>query len=87
MDAAPRGPQTDLTRALAQLARAQANQPAEHTPPPEIAAAWSGAVQFLTDLQALLDRLDADRTRNANAVLSHMFARHAPPQGNGVFRP
>ena len=84
-DAAPRGPQTDLTRALAQLSRAQLREGSTQTAPPAIAAEWAGAVQFLADLQALLNRLDEDQARNASAVLQHLFARQQPAP-NGAYR-
>ena len=77
-----------MSRALGHLAEAMIAERAEQTGPPQgIPEQWVGAAAFMAQLQQLLDRLDADRIRNANAVLQHMFARHAPPQGNGIFRP
>ena len=76
-----------MSRALADFATALLAERAEQTGPPQgIPEAWAGAVHFMMDLQRLLDRLDQDQARNANAVLEHLFARHAPQQPNGAFR-
>ena len=82
--AVARVPQDDVTRAISAVARASIR--AEQTAPQGISHEWAGAVQFLADLQSLLDRLDMDRSRNSSAVLSHLFSRHSPHGGNGAFR-
>ena len=76
-----------MSRAIGDLAASLMAERAEQTAPHQgIPAEWSAAVHFLSDLQSLLDRLDVDQARNANAVLQHLFARHAPQGSNGIFR-
>ena len=81
-------PQDDLSRAVGAAARATLRAEAARAaePPNVIPAEWAQAVAFMRGLAAILDRMDADRNRNAAAVFEMLFARHAPPGPNGTFR-
>ena len=86
MDAAPRGPQTDLTRALAQLARSQLREGTAHSP--EFTDEMIAAYRFMETLGASLMLLERHKQAGVQEVMRILFAaRQPPPAPNGAFGP
>ena len=86
MDAAPRGPQTDLTRALEQLARAQLREGAARSP--EFTDEMIAAYRFMETLGASLMLLERHKQEGVQEVMRILFAsRQPPPAPNGTFGP
>ena len=86
MDAVPRGPQTDLTRALEQLARAQLREGAARSP--EFTDEMIAAYRFMETLGASLMLLERHKQEGVQEVMRILFAsRQPPPAPNGAFGP